>query len=252
MAEYIKGKANILGCYVDIQDINETLQQIDLLNKSAKTAQVITLNAEIAYQAMHDEDLKGIINSAELVTPDGIGIVWASRVLGYDIRERITGIDLIYELCACALHKDWSVFFLGAAPGIASTAGDALGNIYPGLKIVGSRDGFFKAEETEDVIAAINEANPDLLFVALGAPKQEYWINKNKNRLDNMICIGVGGSFDVIAGKKKRAPDIFVKLNLEWFYRLLMEPARIKRQISLPLFVLRILKEKYFRKFIKR
>ncbi|KUG05314.1 n-acetylmannosaminyltransferase [hydrocarbon metagenome] len=238
-------KADILGCGIDLLNVDETMERINYLIESGTAEQVITLNAEIAYTARQDRQLQTIINSASLVTPDGIGIVWAGRLMGYEIKDRITGIDLIHKVSEKAVNQGWKIYLLGAAPGMADKAARNLSGLYPGLQIAGSDHGYHRQEDMEEVINCINLVRPDILLVALGAPRQEFWINNYKDRLDVPVCIGVGGSFDVIAGVKKRAPDYFIKLNLEWLYRLLSEPARIKRQAVLPLFVLQVLKSKY-------
>lgn len=240
-------KANILGCGIDLFNITETMERLKYLIESGSCEQVITLNAEIVYTAMKDRQLQAIINSASLVTPDGIGIVWASRLMGYDISERITGIDLIYKISEKAVGQGWTIFLLGASPGMADKAACNLSTLYPGLQIAGSDHGFHKTEDMHKVIKGINQARPHILLVALGAPRQEYWINQYKDQLKVPVCIGVGGSFDVIAGEKKRAPEWFIRFNLEWLYRLISEPARIKRQAVLPLFVLQVLISKYLR-----
>jgi len=202
------------------------------------------LNAEIVYQAQEDPELLNIINEADLVTPDGIGIVWAGQKLGYPLRERVTGIDLLYNLCAEAAQEGWKIYFLGAAPGVAEAAARQLCFTYPGLKICGWHDGYFSDEEVNGIINNIRELQPDLLFVALGAPKQEFWIKQYKQEINVPVLIGVGGSFDVVAGIKERAPKWMIKANLEWLYRLLKEPSRFKRQLALPKFVMLVLKKK--------
>ncbi len=238
-------KADILGCSIDLLNITETMERLKFLIESGTAEQVITLNAEIAYTARKDQQLQAIINSASLVTPDGIGIVWAGRFMGYEISDRITGIDLVYRISEKAVSQGWTIFLLGASPGMADKAARNLSSLYPGLHIAGSDHGYHKEEDMAAVLNGINQARPDILLVALGAPRQEYWIYEHKATLDVPVCIGVGGSFDVIAGEKKRAPDCFIKLNLEWLFRLFSEPARIKRQAVLPLFVLQVFKSKY-------
>lgn len=240
-----KDKADILGAIVDIVNTSQALQRIRELRHKGQPSHIITLNAEIVYQAQEDPDLMRIINEADLVTPDGIGIVWAGQKLGYPFKERVTGIDLLYQLCAEAAKEGWRVYLLGAAPGVAAEAGRKLCCAYPGLQICGCHDGYFTDQEMESLTAEMKEAHPDLLFVALGAPKQEFWIRQYKELLDVPILIGVGGSFDVVAGIKERAPQWMIKANLEWLYRLLKEPSRFKRQLALPKFAWLILKRKY-------
>ncbi len=241
-------KATILGCNINLVNMQQAIKKVENIIREGTPSQVITLNAEIVYRAQQDPYLKELINSANLVTPDGIGIVWAAHKLGYKLEERVTGIDMLYSLCSNAVQKGWKIYLLGASPGVAMVAGERLCKIYPGLKICGSRDGYFKEKDVEYIVNEIKQKSPDILFVGLGAPKQEYWINKNKDKLGVPVCIGVGGSFDVIAGVKKRAPDILIKLNLEWLFRLVCEPKRLKRQLALPKFVLLILKKQYLQK----
>lgn len=239
-----RNKANILGAYVDIVNAEQSIQRIKQLIQTRIPAHIITLNAEIVYQAQENSELLSIINEADLVTPDGIGIVWAGQKLGYPLRERVTGIDLLYLLCAEADHEGWKIYLLGAAPGVAEAAARKLSSTYPGLKICGWHDGYFSDQEVNGIINDIRELQPDLLFVALGAPKQEFWIKQYKQELNVPISIGLGGSFDVVAGIKERAPEWMIKANLEWFYRLIKEPGRFKRQMALPKFVMLVLKKK--------
>lgn len=238
-------RANILGCYVDMVTMREAVKQIEVFIQEMQPAYIVTLNAEIAYQARNDKPLRDIINSAQMVTADGIGSVWAARQMGYPVPERVTGIDLLYILCQRAAECGWSVYLLGAAPGVAEAAASSLCNTYPGLQIAGAHHGYFKDEEIPNLIERIKDCRPSILLAALGAPKQEYFINRYQKELEIPVCIGVGGSFDVVAGYKKRAPQLFIKLNLEWLYRLLAEPNRIKRQLVLPKFALAVLRQRF-------
>lgn len=240
--------ASILGCKVHLVNMAEAMQIVEqMIEDDQNGNQVVTLNAEIIYQTKKEIKLQNIINQANLVTADGIGTVWAARTLGYPQKERVSGIDLIHELCIMGATRGWKIYLLGAAPGVAKKAGQELKQSYPGLKVCGSWHGYFSLQDENEIIADINSKSPDILFVALGAPKQEYWINQKRDTLKVPVCMGVGGSFDVIAGIKKRAPKVFIALNLEWLYRLLTEPSRWKRQLALPAFVLAVLKQKYGR-----
>lgn len=237
-------KADILGCHIDTVTMQGATKAVEQMVEKGTPSHIITLNAEIAYVARSNKELREIINNADLVTPDGIGIVWAARKLGYDVNERVTGIDMIYQICKLAADKKWKIFFLGAAPGMAEKAAQNLALQYPGMSLAGCRDGYFKEDDIPVIIETIKAAAPQILLVALGAPKQELWIKKYKDQLDVPVCIGVGGSFDVLAGFKKRAPKIMIKLNIEWLYRLLSEPSRFKRQLVLPKFAWAILKQR--------
>jgi N-acetylglucosaminyldiphosphoundecaprenol N-acetyl-beta-D-mannosaminyltransferase len=237
-------KADILGCQVDLLTFQEVVTRIKGLIRLKRPAHIITLNAEIVYQAQTNEILKKIINSADLVTPDGIGIVWGGRQLGFDIKERITGIDLLKRLCQEAPGEAWKIYLLDSAPGIAEKAAHKLATDYPGLLICGTHHGYFRDNEIPEIIRQIKQQEPDILIVSLGAPKQELWINKYQQKIGVPACIGVGGSLDVIAGQKKRAPKWMIRLNIEWLYRLLSEPSRFKRQVALPKFAALILANK--------
>ena len=240
-----RAKANILGCQVDMVTAGDSLARIEELIRRGRPAHVITLNAEIIYQAQTNPQLRDIINGADLVTPDGIGVVWGGRQLGYDIKERVTGIDLLLSLCREAPAQAWTVYLLGSAPGVAEKAAQQLCLDFPDLQICGTHHGYFSEDDIPALINEITDLDPRILFVSLGAPKQEIWIKKYMEQLGRPICVGVGGSLDVIAGQKKRAPSWIIKLNLEWLYRLLAEPSRFQRQLVLPKFVALILRSKH-------
>ncbi len=238
-----RNRADILGSLVDEVDYDQAMKAITAFVAGRQGALIITANAEIIYQASEMPEYREMINQAELVTPDGIGTVWAGRHLGYSFRERVTGIDLIFKICAEAIYRGWSLYLLGAAPGVAERAAGVLRQSYPGLIICGTRDGFFKPDEEADVVTEITSAQPDILLVAMGAPRQEMWISCHREELGVPVYMGVGGSFDVISGQKKRAPQWIIRLHLEWFFRLLQEPSRLKRQTSRLRFVIMVLKE---------
>ena len=230
----------ILGIRVDSVDMIESLSRIGEMIKSKRPAQVITLNAEILYNAQDDEKTKNIIEHAAMVTPDGAGILWAASNLGHPLKERVTGIDLMQELCKQAPYNGWKLYFLGAAPQVAQTAADKLREQNGKIQIVGTHDGYFNKDEEKNILADIAAKRPDLLFVAMGAPRQDIWIYDHQDDLPPLVAIGVGGSFDVLAGIAKRAPASFQRLKLEWLWRLLKQPSRIGRMIALPKFVIAV------------
>ena len=198
---------------------------------------IITLNAEIIYKAQSDTKLLETIQQADLITPDGAGVVWAIKKLYQQAVERVTGIDLLQNIFPEAAAKGWRLYFYGGAPGIAEEAAKKIKAQYPFIQIVGVDDGFIQAEGQGGLLKRIKAAAPDIIAVALGAPKQEYWIKENFAKLNVPVMIGVGGSFDVLSGTIKRAPDIYQKLKLEWLYRLLKDPKRYKRMLVLPKFM---------------
>ncbi|WP_226581204.1 WecB/TagA/CpsF family glycosyltransferase [Halobacillus litoralis] len=214
-----------------LEDINQKRQSF-----------IVAINPEKILKAQEDQNLKELLNKATYQIPDGVGVLLASRVNKGNIKERVTGIDMLLTLCEQASEHGKSVFLYGAKPGIAEEAKDRLKEKYPNLKVAGVLDGYEKDEAK--VIRTINESEADILFVALGSPRQEYWIVDHMKDLNVNIFQGVGGSFDVISGRVKRAPAIFQRFGLEWLYRLISEPWRIKRQIRLPLFLLKVWKDK--------
>jgi N-acetylglucosaminyldiphosphoundecaprenol N-acetyl-beta-D-mannosaminyltransferase len=233
-------KENFLG--VDV--CNLTYEQITsaIFNdiEKQKKSFIVAINPEKIMKAQEDEDLKELLNKADYQIPDGIGVILASKLKRGSIRERVTGIDMMLTLCKEAAKKGKSVFLYGASPGIADAAKEELKKQIPSLLIAGTLNGY---EKDESVIkTTINEANPDIIFVALGSPTQENWILRNMSELAPSIYQGVGGSFDVISGRIKRAPAFFQKLGLEWLFRLIKEPWRWKRQLLLPKFLVRVLK----------
>lgn len=231
----------ILGSKLHTFSMAQCLDIISTGIEQGRALHVITLNAEMAYQARRKPELLKVINQADLVTADGIGVVWGARHLGYTVPERVTGIDLMNNLAERAARQGWRLYLLGAAPGIADEAARQLQQRWTGLLIAGRHDGYFTTAQIPQIVAQINASQADILFVALGAPKQEYFIRDYRHQLQAPVMIGVGGSLDVIAGAKKRAPQFFIRWNLEWLYRLLSEPSRFKRQMILPLFVSAIL-----------
>ncbi|SDO57560.1 WecB/TagA/CpsF family glycosyltransferase [Halobacillus aidingensis] len=203
---------------------------------------IVAINPEKILQAQKDADLLHLLNTATYQIPDGVGILIASRMTGGTIRERVTGIDMLLALCEQASLHGKSVFLYGAKPGVAEKASHRLKEMYPDLKIAGIIDGYEK--DQDHIKDTINQAKPDIVFVALGSPRQEYWIVDHMEEMDAKVFQGVGGSFDVLSGRVKRAPAVFQKVGLEWLYRLIKEPWRIKRQIKLPTFLLKVLKTK--------
>lgn len=221
---------------------------VNFLNSQVKNKRqtfVVTANAEIIMMCQNDAEYKEIVcQNADLVLADGAGTVWAGRKLGHNVPERVAGCDLFVELARLAAKKDYKVFFFGAAPGIAEAARDKLLAMAPGLKVAGCRNGYFKEEESKDIIAEINNSGADMLFAALGAPKQEKWLAEYRAQLKPQVLMGVGGSFDVLAGKMERAPLWMQKASLEWLFRLYKQPSRIGRMIVLPQFVIKVLQSK--------
>lgn len=238
------GKVKVLGIKIDKYNYEEVLEKIEGFVISKKPHQIITANAEIVYRGHKDSELKKLINEADIVTPDGIGVVKAAQLLEDPVAEKVAGVELSEKICKLSGEKKWNIYFLGGGPGVAETARVKLFKKYPEVKIVGTHDGYFNEEAEKEIIKDIKSKQTDILFVALGFPKQEIWVKKNMKLLDVPVSIGVGGSFDVFSGNKKRAPKLVQKLGIESIYRLLQEPKRFKRYLDLPRFVIAVLKEK--------
>ena len=232
-------KTDIMGVMFDNYSIKET---IDIATSFEKTPFVIvTPNPEIVQAAKKDSEFKNVLNSADIVTPDGIGIVYASKILGGNINERAAGFDICCGIIEKLAENSGSVYLFGGKPGVADAAAENLKKKYENLNIAGTADGYFDSEKEQKIIEDIKQKKPDLLLVCLGAKKQECWISEHKDELGAKILVGAGGTVDVLAGKTKRAPDIYIKLGLEWFYRLVKEPSRFGRMMQLPLFLLEII-----------
>lgn len=226
-------RLNILGVGIDCIDSEEALTQIENFIADGNPHQVVTANAEIIYQANRNEKMRNVINQAQMVTADGSGVVWASKQLGRPLRQRVTGIDLVNSICEQSARKGWKLYILGSAPGVAATAAVNIRQKFPGCNIVGTHHGYFNAKEEKQIVAELLQLQPDVLFVALGAPKQEYWIAEHMAQLQIPVSMGIGGSMDVLSGNVKRAPRWMQKMSLEWLYRLLIQPTRFKRVLAL-------------------
>ncbi|KHF39596.1 WecB/TagA/CpsF family glycosyltransferase [Halalkalibacter okhensis] len=233
-------KETILGVDVCPYNYKQLMQEVDRDIKEKKKSFCVAINPEKIMKAQDDPELKELLNKATYQIPDGIGVIVASKLTKGNITERITGVDLMLHLCTLAAEKGYKVFLYGAKPGVANMAKQELEKQYNGIQIVGTIDGYEK--DDEKVVQAINRSGADILFVAKGSPTQELWILEHMNRVNASIYQGVGGSFDVISGQVKRAPRLFQKFGIEWLYRLLSEPKRVKRQLALPLFMIQVLK----------
>ena len=229
---------DILGVPFDVISMDEAVKRVIGYLSGSGQHMVCTPNPEIVMEAQEDKELMNILNAADLIVPDGIGIVMASKFCKEKIKERVAGYDLVQNIFEKLKDTEYKVYFFGGAPGVASTAAKKMSKKYPGLSIVGTRNGYFSSKDEKDIIDDIKRSGADLLLVGLGAPKQEKWIYENMRLTGAKVSIGVGGSFDVMSGKVKRAPVFFQKCGLEWFYRLLCQPTRLKRMLKLPKFVL--------------
>lgn len=244
----MENSSKIMGIPVPKITMNETVDIITgvIAERKPELFHVVTLNPEITMSCQHDQQLRSIINEAGLLTADGIGIVMVSRLKGNPLPERVTGCDLLLKLLETGNRNKWSFYLLGADEATSTKAAEVINRIYPNVTILGRHHGFFDQKEDARIVEDIGALSPDILVVALGAPHAERWIHKYKNKLHVRVAIGVGGSLDIIAGKVKRAPAIWQKLNVEWLFRLVNQPSRWRRQLILPRFAIRaiLFKEK--------
>jgi len=225
-------RVDILGVNFDNVTMDEAVARAMELIDSGKTSIIVTPNSEIAYDCRQNEDFGRLINSADLIIPDGAGVVLASRILKKPLKQKVAGVELAEALLWKLAEKGKKLFLLGARPGVAEIAAQKMREKVPGLNICGVCDGYFKSDE--EAVSKINAADPDVIYVCLGSPKQEYWMRENALHVVPCAMLGLGGTIDIFAGEAKRAPAVFVKLNLEWFYRLLRQPSRLGRMLRLP------------------
>lgn len=228
----------ILGCRLDALDAAGATDAILRFAREGTGAQVVTLGTEMVVHAQRDARYREVVNGCALSLCDTVGLLAVARSRGADLHDRVTGVELLEQLCARAAGEGLSVFLFGGAPGIADRAAAELQRRYPGLRVAGTRNGFFNAAESPHIAQQIRASGAQLLFVGLGFPKQEFWLAEYLRETGCGAGIGVGGSFDVISGNARRAPEQWRKLGLEWLYRLLKEPHRWRRQLALPHFVL--------------
>lgn len=236
-------KENYLGVNVSPLSYEEIIEDIGQRMAVGKQSTVIAVNPEKVVTADRDPEVKELINSSTYQIADGVGILLASKLKGGNIQSRVTGVDMMARLLKFAADEQHPVYFYGAKEEVVKEAVNRIQQDFPDIPVAGYTNGYEKDEAA--LVARIRESGAQLLFVALGSPKQELWIRRNLEQLpDVKVFQGVGGSFDVFSGTVKRAPAVFRKLGIEWLYRLLSSPSRIKRQMNLPVFLLKVLRSR--------
>ena len=240
----VRNRVAVLNVMVDAVTMKEAVRSVEQFIVQKKTHMVVTPNAEMIMMANDDKDLAQIINNADLVVPDGAGVVWAARYSGNLMPERVAGYDLVQNLLSEGAAKNYRIYMLGGAPGIAQSAKQIAEERYPGIQIVGIHHGFFTKSDEREIIAHIKACRPDILLAALGVPRQEKWLSEYIDQIEVPVSIGVGGTFDVMAGTVRRAPLWMQNASLEWLYRLMSEPKRAIRMLALPRFVMRVITSK--------
>lgn len=223
-------RIQMMGCYVDNLSMEETLQTIEGFIHSGRPHQHVVVNVDKIVKAQRDQELRRIINDCALINVDGMPVVWASRLLGRPLKERVAGVDLFEALMRRSAEKKWRIYLLGAQEEVVSNVKKLYEIKYPGLVVAGYRNGYWNPEEETDVVKQIKNANADLLFVAISSPKKEQFLGRYQTEMQIPFAMGVGGSFDVAVGKVKRAPTWMQKSGFEWFYRFLQEPRRLFRR----------------------
>lgn len=233
----------MLGVHVHSVSMRETMNLMEAMLDTKDVQQVMPVNPELVMIARRNSEFRNVLNSASLALPDGAGVLWASRLLGGNTPERVSGIDAVLQFMSVAVRHKARVFLLGAAPGVAEAAADRLRTLTPGLLIAGTFSGSPAPEEEDELCGRINACNTDILLIAYGAPRQELWLARNAAKLKIRIGMCVGGSFDFLAGVSRRAPRWIRRSGLEWLFRLLQEPSRWRRMLALPQFALLVVAE---------
>jgi len=230
----------IMGVRIDKVNMEDAFNKFLSLMNREKTAAIYTPNTEMVMLARSDQSFKDVLLRGDLIIPDGIGLIHASRIHKLGLPERVTGYDLMMRVLKYCNTTKKSIYMVGAKPGVAEDACKRIQETFPDIVIAGSQHGYFDPSEELKVIDRINDVKPDVLFVGFGAPKQEIWIDTHRKILNTHVAMGIGGSIDVWAGTVKRAPKIFQKLGVEWLYRLMKEPHRLGRMMALPHFLFKV------------
>jgi N-acetylglucosaminyldiphosphoundecaprenol N-acetyl-beta-D-mannosaminyltransferase len=245
-------RMKVLDLWVDPVDMAMARERVaDFVELGSRSHSVFAVNPEKCFSVPRDRELHSSFRQADLLIPDGIGVVLAARLLYGAKLRRVPGVELMEEICCLAAERGYGVFLFGAREEVSAKAAQELINRYPGLRVVGRRNGYVAGDEIDGLVDEINASGAQVLFLALGSPRQEKWLSTYGDRLATVrVCQGIGGTLDTIAGTVKRAPQVWCRFGAEWLYRLLKEPSRLKRQRILPVFVLRVLASKLKQLFV--
>lgn len=225
-----RDRAIVLDCAIDRLSMVQTVERVQAIIEQGEFAQQVSINAAKLATLGQDTELREVVNRCELVNADGQSVVWASRLLGDPLPERVAGIDLMHALIAMAAREGYGIYILGARQEVLESAVQKLREMYPSLRIAGYRHGYFSEEESPQVAEAIRRSGAQMLFVAMSSPRKEHWLGEHGPTLGVPFAMGVGGSIDIVAGITRRAPRVWQRLGVEWFYRLLQEPRRMFRR----------------------
>lgn len=239
-SELVRDTVSILGIPVDRITMDEALNRIDAMIASGKPHFVATADASMIVDGVQSSEFGDLLRSAAMVTPDSAGVLWAAARLGASLPEKVSGVDLVDRLCARSAERGYRIYFLGAAPGVAEEAARLLRIKHSGCQIVGTHDGFFAKNQDAAVAADVAITDPDILFVAMGIPRQELFIRDTMTVIGARVAMGVGGSFDVYSGRVKRAPVIFQRMRMEWMWRLMSNPRKWRKTLKLPIFYMMV------------
>ena len=220
----------MLGCPIDQVTLAEAVSRVEGAIAGSGVFQQVSINAAKLVRYQKEDDLRAAVNGCDLITADGQSVVWAARLLGRPLPERVAGIDLMDALLVAAAHRGYRVFLLGARPAVLERAERAIVQRFPGIEIVGRHHGYFSPAEEAEVVGLIEEARPDILFIALETPAKELFLRRNRGRLAVPFAMGVGGAFDILAGVKRRAPRLLRRAGLEWLFRFVQDPRRLARR----------------------
>jgi len=238
-------RIHVLDAPVDVIDMDAALEFVaDSVSARKPGKYVLAMNPEKMFSLRRDRELSKFFDDAALLLPDGVGVVLAARFLHGARIGRVPGADLMQEICRHAAGKGYRIFIYGATEEVSRAAALEMERRYPGIQIVGRSNGYVRADKMEELVDEVNDSEADILFVALGSPRQENWMRQYGPGLKVPVCLGIGGTLDTIVGKVKRAPKLLQRLGLEWMYRLACQPGRIRRQACLPLFAWQVLRER--------